>query len=134
MAPFQMAVAHPIDAAVRAQLKALPDLHQADFAKAIGRNASWLNKYIHGAGTATIDDVVRIAALLIGVTDGPALSKPARKLLRALDQLPAEEQEDGAEFFAAWVQTRQRRRRHEQSIVPVGHTSPVAKHIGRGKR
>jgi transcriptional regulator with XRE-family HTH domain len=133
MAPFQMALTHPIDAEVRARLKAAVP-HQAEFAAAIGRSSAWLNKYMHGAGTATIDDVVRMMALLIGVTNGPALSKPARKLLRALQQLPAEEQEDGAEFFAAWVQTRQRRRQHEQSTEPTARTSPAVKRRGHGKR
>lgn len=128
-----MALVHPIDDEVRARLKAAAP-HQADFAKAIGRSPAWLNKYMQGVGNATIDDVIRIAALLIGTEMSPALSKPARKLLRALEQLEAEDQEDGAEFFAAWVQMRQRRQQQKESPEPAADKAPAAKRRVREKR
>lgn len=77
-----MELSHPLDAALRDRLKADTPDTQAKFAQAIGRSPGWLNKYMHGAGNATIDDVVRIVALLIGVETRP-LSSSERQLLKA---------------------------------------------------
>jgi hypothetical protein len=49
MAAKQFAQQHPLDTALRAHLRT-DDTHQQELAKRIGRQAAWLNKYIHGAG------------------------------------------------------------------------------------
>ena len=78
-----MELTHPLDAALRARLK-VADVHQSQFAKAIGRSPSWLNKYMNGAGNATLDDVVRMVALLIGVDLGNTAQTDRIALLRKM--------------------------------------------------
>lgn len=132
MAPIRMAVGHPIDEEIRARLRAVAP-NQADFAKAIGRSKGWLNKYMHGAGTATIDDVVRIAAMLIGATAAPALTESERKLLRAWNQIPTESQADAVAFFEVYAR-RLRRAPPLQSTAPEEQTPRATKHRAHGKR
>jgi len=93
----RMAASHPIDSEIRDRLRKLAP-NQQEFAKQLGRSQGWLNKYINGAGHATIDDVIRIGALLIGA-DAPRLTDTERRLLRAWRRLPAEHQEDALAFF-----------------------------------
>lgn len=92
-----MELAHPIDAALRDRLKTA-SLHQTAFAKTIGRSPSWLNKYMNGDGSATIDDAVRIIALLIGLETAP-LTALERRLLKSLAEVREDRREDAV---AVW--------------------------------
>jgi transcriptional regulator with XRE-family HTH domain len=94
-----MKIRHPIDAAIRERLRAL-DLSQHDLAKTIGRSPSWFNKFLNGKGHATIDDLVRIAAVAIEVE---GLSNAERRLLKAWKRLPKESQADAVQWFEDWV-------------------------------
>jgi plasmid maintenance system antidote protein VapI len=86
MAAKQFAQQHPLDTALRAHLRT-DDTHQQELAKRIGRQPAWLNKYIHGAGHATIDDVIKILAVLVGI-DAPRLTDKERQVLRWWRRLP----------------------------------------------
>lgn len=88
----QLAAQHPIDAEIRDRLRRAGP-HQEELAARLGRSTGWLNKYMNGAGHATIDDVIRIGAILIGV-DAPRLTEMERRVLRGLRRLPAERQQD----------------------------------------
>jgi transcriptional regulator with XRE-family HTH domain len=81
-----MDLSHPIDQAVRSKLRELAP-NQVALASAIGRSQGWLNKYMQGDGTATIDDLVRIACAFIGVNVQP-LSELERRLLKAFRGIP----------------------------------------------
>src|SRR5437868_3502552 len=89
-----MELPRPLDAALRERLK-LTSVHQTHLAQAIGRSPSWLNKYMNGSGKATVDDVVRMVALLIGVNLQP-LSGVESRVLKALRMVPEERREDAA--------------------------------------
>lgn len=104
----------PLDAGIRKRLLAAVDagLNQSALARAIGRSAGWLNKYIYGAGHATIDDLLAMARFFkmsllefIGLPPGSeftaderdvidrfrALSPKARESIKAiLREMPSE--------------------------------------------
>lgn len=132
MALFHMAIGHPIDAEVRARLRELKP-NQKEFATAIGRSSGWLNKYMHGVGNATIDDVVRIAAMLIGATAAPGLTESETRLLVALKKIPAQSQMDAAEFFERYARSLPRAPRRE-SGAPVARTSKPTANKAHGKQ
>ena len=98
-----MGLRHPIDEGVREYLRQ-EKVNQADFAQRIGRNQPWLNKYMHGGGKATIDDVIRIVAALIGSESQP-LTKTERELLKSFRSLEEEDRID----LLAYSQMRARR-------------------------
>lgn len=118
-----MGLEHPLDAALRARLRQA-GLNQVDTARAIGRKQSWLNKYMHGAGNATVDDVVRLVALLIGV-EAQQLTEPERRLLRAWRQI-AMERRDDAVIVLENVAKGYRPPRSQESIGPAAR-KPAAR-------
>jgi transcriptional regulator with XRE-family HTH domain len=126
-----MELRHPIDEEIRGKLRALGP-HQTALARQIGRSTSWLNKYMNGAGTATIDDVVRIAAALIGF-QSEALTDAERRLLKAYRGMRDDRQDDAV----ALVQTMARanpREQHQELDAPPAHTSQAGARKGRGKQ
>jgi transcriptional regulator with XRE-family HTH domain len=126
-----MGLKHPIDVEIRAKLRQA-GVNQAEFAKAIGRSQGWLNKYMHGAGNATIDDVVRIAALLVGV-DAPAISEMERRLLKAWRVVPLNRQADAVSVMEQ-VARGYRRAQHPGSVAPADRTPPPTARKARGTR
>lgn len=126
-----MALKHPIDAEIRGRLKQLGP-NQKELAQGIGRSISWLNKYIHGAGNAAIDDLIRIAALMIGV-EAQALSETERRLVRAWKQIPEDDQIAAVEFFENHARFLRRAHEREQG-GPKGRTPRETKNTTRGKR
>jgi len=113
-----MAVQHPIDLEIRERLRKLAP-RQIELAQRIGRSQGWVNKYLNGVGHATIDDIIRIAAIVIGV-DPPRLTDAERRLLRAWRLLPADKQQDVVD----WVDTMSRRqRRATRSDARSGQTT-----------
>jgi transcriptional regulator with XRE-family HTH domain len=133
MGVTRMELTHPIDTALRARVKAFAP-NQAEFAAAIGRSAGWLNKYMHGAGNATVDDVVRMVALLIGVETQP-LTETERKLLRALRRL---EDPQLREDVLAYAELRAKRAAPQptsrESSARESHTPLATSRKGRDKR
>lgn len=125
-----MELGHPLDAAVRARIKAARP-NQADFAQKIGRSAGWLNKYMHGAGNATLDDVVRMLALLIGVEVQP-LSAMERRLLKAWRLIPMDRQDDAVAVLET-VARGYRRAQPQESNAPAVRTSQATGRRARGK-
>ena len=127
-----MDLGHPLDAALRDRLRTTSDLQQSALASAIGRKPSWLNKYINGVGHATVDDVVRMLALLIGV-DAQQSSEMERRLLRAWRQIPPDHQEDA---IAVLVNAAKgfRPRQSPESNAPAVRTTQETKSRARGKR
>lgn len=120
---------HPIDATVRAKLRDA-NVNQIAFAAAIGRSQGWLSRYIGGEGKATIDDVIRIAALLIGVGD-QTLSESERRLIRALRKLP----EDDVLDVLSYAEHRAKLARHaplKESSAPAAQSLPATKKARRG--
>lgn len=122
---------HPIDAGLRERLKTAK-VNQADFARALGRSQGWLNKYMHGAGNATIDDVVRMLALLIGVEVQP-LSALERRLLKAFRSIEEGVREDAAAVMEN-VARGFRRAPSQESDAPAAHTNPPKASRARGTR
>lgn len=122
-----MALEHPIDAEIRTRLRQLKP-RQIELAQQIGRSPAWVNKYLNGAGHATIDDVIRIAAIVIGV-ESARLTDEERRLLRAWRRLPTDKQQDVTDF----LQTLGKRRRTTRSDVRSGQTPRGANHKGPGR-
>jgi transcriptional regulator with XRE-family HTH domain len=125
-----MAVRHPIDEEIRERLRQLKP-RQNDLAKQIGRSPAWVNKYLNGAGHATIDDLIRIIAIVIGV-DPSRLTDAERQLLRAWRRIPAEKQQDVVDFVRA-LGRRRRPRRATQSDARSGQTTRAANSKGPGR-
>lgn len=126
-----MPLQHPIDREIRDRLRRLGP-KQGSFARAIGRSQGWLNKYMNGAGHATVDDVIRIAAVLIGA-EMPKLTDAQRRLLHAWDQIPAESQEDAVNLFEVYAR-RLRRGLPPRSTAPKGQTPPATERTTRERR
>jgi len=101
---MQQKATHPIDAALRERLRALIK-DQKLIAKRIDRSQGWLNKYINGAGKATIDDAVRLAAIVLLGLDNP-LTGEQRKLLRDWESLSADGRKQVKKFLALWRERR----------------------------
>lgn len=126
-----MDLEHPIDAEIRAWLARHVE-NQTELSEAIGRSGSWLHKYVNGAGHATIDDLVRLAGLLMGL-NLPALTNLERKILKAIQELKEPDQLDVLEYAEHRVRLA-RRELSTESSEPAART-PVAKaRRGRGKR
>lgn len=83
-----------IDAEVRRYLRELKP-NQKELATAIGARQSWLNKWMHGSGNASIDQVIRILAWVLG-TEAQRLTDVEWRVVKALRALPPERQEDAA--------------------------------------
>lgn len=90
---------HPIDAAIRERLRTL-NLKQRDVAKAVNRTPAWVSKYLSGKGHATVDELIRIIAIALGVE---GLSDLERRLLKAWKRLPPASQTEAVEWFEDWV-------------------------------
>lgn len=126
-----MELEHPIDAEIRAWLKRHVD-NESELSLSSGHSSSWLHKYINGAGHATIDDLVRLAALLMGV-NLPVLSETERKLLKSVQALEEPDQLD----VLAYAEHRARLARRGQlkeSSAPMAQTPPAKARTTRGKR
>lgn len=117
---------HPIDAEIRAWLKRLVE-NKADFSVKVGHSSSWLHKYVNGDGHATIDDLVRLAALLIGL-NLPLLSEADRKLLRLNQELGEADRQDVMAYAEHRVRLA-RRAPLKESSAPVARIPRV-----RGRR
>lgn len=126
-----MELRHPIDEEIRARLRAA-DLNQVMFSAAIGRSQGWLSRYISGEGKATIDDVVRIAALLIGIGEQP-LSDTERRLVKAVRKLEEEDRLDVLSYAEHRAKLA-RRAPLKESSAPARHTPPATGRTARGKR
>ena len=117
---------HPLDTELRTRLRAL-DPHQQELAQRIGRRPAWLNKYIHGAGHATIDDVIRIVAVLNGL-DPPQLTEWERQLLRLFRRLKDPDRQHDVLLYLAHVAGRR-----GGSSAPAERTPRGANSKGPGK-
>lgn len=122
---------HPIDAAVRAKLRELAP-NQPALAATIGRSQGWVNKYMNGDGHATIDDVIRIAAALIGVNVQP-LTEVERRLLKAWRRVPDGRREDALVVLET-VAKRYQLQQSPESNEPEAHTPRATGRKERGKR
>jgi transcriptional regulator with XRE-family HTH domain len=108
--------ANPIDKDIRERLKKLVTasgstttarLRQIELAKRIGRSPAWVNKYVNGVGNATVDDAIRILAIVIGI-DALRLTADEQRVLRVWRRVPVEKQPDGL-FFLRGLGRRPRR-------------------------
>lgn len=122
---------HPIDAEIRAWLKkTVPN--KTAISLALGHGNSWLHKYVNGDGHATIDDLVRIAGLLIGL-NLPVLSDTERRLLKACQALDEQDRSDVVEY-AEYRARLARRGPQKESTAPAAHTPQVKASKARGTR
>lgn len=123
---------NPIDKGLREYLRRT-EINQAEFAPRIGRKQPWLNKYMHGGGKATIDDVIRIVAALIG-TESKPMTKDEQQLVKSFRHLRTDE--DRADLLE-YAQLRARRARHaksKESSAPAARTHQEIAHKARGKQ
>lgn len=130
MPGIDMELQHPIDAELRRRLRELGP-NQIELARAIGRKQPWLNKYMQGGGKATIDDVIRIIAVLIGV-ETQSLTDVERRILKAVRTLPEERREDAVLSLEA--SARRYRTQHPKSGGQTRGTPQTTKNTGRGTR
>jgi hypothetical protein len=117
-----MELLHPIDAEIRAWLKTHVDNH-SELSLAIGRSDTWLHKYVNGSGKATIDDLVRIGGLLMGL-NLPRLTETEQKVLKVLQSLKPQDQQD----VMAYAEHRAKLARQQLSKEPSaleGHILPA---------
>lgn len=122
---------HPIDREIRAWLK-IHAGNKSELSVKVGHSKSWLHKYTNGAGHATIDDLVRLAALLTGL-NLPVLTEADRKLLKAIQGMNDSEKLD----VVAYAEHRGRlahRGRLKESSEPEERNHPLTTRKGRGKR
>lgn len=126
-----MELQHPIDAAIRARLREMAP-HQSSLAATIGRSQGWLNKFMNGGGNATIDDLVRIAAVFVGVAVQP-INEPERRLLRAFRKVRADRQEDAVLVFEN-IAKGYRTERPQESIAREAHMPPATSRKARGRQ
>lgn len=123
-----MALLHPIDAELRAWLKGHVE-NQSELSVAVGRSPSWLHKYINGAGHATLDDLVRLAGVLLGL-NLPVLTEHQQKLLKASESLREPDLLD----VIAYAEHRGRLARRapsKESSAPAARTPPATKRKAR---
>jgi plasmid maintenance system antidote protein VapI len=126
-----MARQHPIDKGVRDYLRNA-GLNETEFARAIGWNQATFHRWINGEGHATIDDIVRMVAQVIGANPKPMTGLELR-LVRALSKVPEEIQEDAVAVFERHEKML-RHSRAQQSTEPEAHNSPAKASRGREKR
>jgi len=94
-------VTHPLDAALRKHLRALKP-NQKELAKRIGRSQGWMNKYLNGVGKATLDDIIRLVAILVLRVESPPLTVEQRRLLRDWETLSPSARKHVKALVAAW--------------------------------
>lgn len=130
MPVIPMELRHPIDAEIRERLRK-SEPNQIELSKRIGRSQGWLNKYMNGGGNATIDDLIRIAAAMIGFEAAP-LTGLERRLLKAFRGVRPERHEDAVVVFENIAKGRLLR--PQESDAPAAHTPPATSRKSRGKR
>lgn len=126
-----MDLLHPIDAEIRAWLKGHVE-NKSELSVSVGRSTSWLHKYINGDGQATIDDLVRLAGVLMGL-NLPVLTETEQKLLKAIQLLEEPDQLD----VIAYAEHRGRLARRgpsKGSSAPAAQTHPATASTKRGRR
>ena len=126
-----MELTHPIEQEIRRFLREHV-ANQSEVSTAIGRSSSWLHKFVNGSGNATIDDLVRVAAVLFGL-NLPALTEREQTLLRRFRAIDPERQDDVLAVVEA-VGKNSRRAMQPESAAPAGRAPPVAARTARGKR
>jgi transcriptional regulator with XRE-family HTH domain len=133
-----MALGNSIDQGFRERLRVFlgraagSGTNQSDAARLIGRDQSWLNRYVNGSGNASIDDVLRLAALLIGIEAQP-LSDAERRALRALRELTPDRQDDAVSVLETAAKSYLREQRRESS-APAARMPPATSRKSPGKR
>jgi transcriptional regulator with XRE-family HTH domain len=116
----------PLDAALRAFLRNYKP-NQKQLAERIGHSQGWMNKYLKGQGKATMDDVVRLLAIVVLGVEAPPLPAAKRRLLETWDVLSASERRQ----LKVWLALLRRNRdaRSSKSTAP----SPQKNHETSGK-
>jgi transcriptional regulator with XRE-family HTH domain len=106
----------PVDDGIRKRLREVKELNQSELARALGRGAAWLNKYMYGSGHATIDDIIGMASYFevslhdfIGELPLPRAPKYS-KLLRAWRDSTAEGQQAALAVLNVSKKTPKKRR------------------------
>ena len=93
---------HLIDATFRKYLRDL-NPNQKALAERIGRSPSWVNKYLNGAGKATIDDVLRLVAIaLLEFEPPPRLTPEQHTLVQRFASMPAASRKAVLRFAASY--------------------------------
>lgn len=107
-------------------------MSQVEAARRAGLKQPWLNRYINGEGEATIDEVVRLLAVVAGADLPDAIDEFANRLLQAWKQIPKERQEAAVKFFEFYA--REQAEQHQGLAQTTVRTPLAAKNKGRGKR
>lgn len=126
-----MELEHPIDAQLRAWLKDHVPNH-SQLSVAVGHSKSWLHKYVNGDGHATIDDLVRLAGLLMGL-NLPVLTETELQLLKEVRGLEEPNQQD----VLAYAKLRRRLVQpgaSKESSAPKARKPPATTNKARGTR
>jgi len=126
-----MDLEHPIDAELRRWLDAHVD-NESEISLAIGRSKTWLHKYVNGAGHATIDDLVRLAGVLLGV-NLPALTEAQRTLMKACAELTESDLLDVTEYAKHRAKLAQQSRSKESS-APAARKPQAKARAAHGTR
>jgi hypothetical protein len=122
---------HPIDQEIRVWLRTHVENHR-QLSMASGHSSSWLHKYINGQGHATIDDLIRLAGLLMGL-NLPAIGALEQKLLKACAGMD----ESSLLDVVAYAEHRARLARRgpsRESSEPTVQNQPAKVNRARGKR
>lgn len=127
-----MELTHPIDAEIRAWLKAHVK-NKADLSVKVGRSSSWLHKLTEGDGHATIDDLVRMAALIFGL-NLPVLTEDEQSLLKSVRALKEQSDRDEVLAYARHRVKLARPDTSTQSSAPTKRTMTARGHKARGTR
>jgi transcriptional regulator with XRE-family HTH domain len=104
---------HPIDTAISEYLRTVP-LKQKDLAARIGRSAGWVSKFLSGTGHATIDDLIRIAAVVMEIE---GLSAEEWRLVKACRRIEKADHPRVAKFFETWARQEVQAARKRGSTV-----------------
>lgn len=135
----EMAADNPLDATLREYLNKHTE-NQVTLAAAIGRDRSWLNRYINGTGKASVDDVILMLAAFIHLKSGRGINEMLtgleRRLLRAFRALPDDGRRD--DVIVSMEAVNKNRKQGpapvRESTASTPHTPPAAARRAPGKQ
>lgn len=143
---YYSGVGDVVDQRIRAKLREA-GFSQSDLARALGRSQGWVNKYMNGVGTATIDDIIGIATFFhmtllqfIGADalpvrmSMPDLSDVERRLVRGFRRIADQKVQWQALDIVLGLSRPSRREASRRSSQRTTQTSVSKERTARGKR
>ena len=123
----------PLEAALREFLRNHKP-NQKQLAVRIGRSQGWMNKYLKGQGKATMDDVVRLLAIVVLGVEAPPLPAAKRRLLETWDVLSPSERRQLKGWLSLLLRNRDARPLKSAAPLPQKNHGTSGKSSGKPPR